>query len=144
VTERDPGYGWPHQQDRRRWARRVASGLVLCRRCGNPILVVNGGRARSGCSSTAVREVADAVLRPGRGAPFRRRVPVEVRGRAHYRDVIVPELSGRHVVQGDVTFTEHVDRYLAAHATGRDASTVKTLKHRLGLPPGSRRSSCRG
>ena len=45
MTERDPGYGWPHQQDRRRWARRVASGLVLCRRCGNPILVVNGGRA---------------------------------------------------------------------------------------------------
>ena len=46
--------------------------------------------------------------------------------------MIVPELSGRHVVQGDVTFTEHVDRYLAAHATGRDASTVKTVKHRLG------------
>jgi hypothetical protein len=70
-------------------------------------------------------------------APFRRRVPVEVRGRAHYRDVIVPELSGRHVVQGDVTFTEHVDRYLAAHATGRDASTVKTLKHRLGYATAS-------
>jgi hypothetical protein len=51
--------------------------------------------------------------------------------------VIVPELSGRHVVQGDVTFTEHVDRYLAAHATGRDASTVKTLKHRLGYATAS-------
>ena len=42
VTERDRGYGWPHEQDRRRWARRVASGMVLCRRCGNPILIVNG------------------------------------------------------------------------------------------------------
>ena len=41
MTERDRGYGWPHEQDRRRWARRVASGMVLCRSV-NPILIVNG------------------------------------------------------------------------------------------------------
>ena len=50
----------------------------------------------------------------------------------HYDDVIKPELSGRQVARREITFTEHVDRYLAAHATGRDASTIKTLTHRLG------------
>jgi integrase len=32
----------------------------------------------------------------------------------------------------DLTLEDHVDRYLAAHATGREASTIKTLTHRLG------------
>ena len=42
-------------------------------------------------------------------------------------------LSGRkRASRRDVTFSEHVDRYLAAHSTGRDASTIKTLTHRLG------------
>jgi integrase len=58
--------------------------------------------------------------------------PWKSAARAHYRNVIEPELSGRQVVRRDVTFTDHVDRYLAAHATGRDVSTIKTLTHRLG------------
>lgn len=40
-------------------------------------------------------------------------------------------MRGETVVR-DVTLTEHVDEYLAAHATGRDASTIRTLTHRLG------------
>ena len=31
-----------------------------------------------------------------------------------------------------ITFREHVDRYLAAHAVGRDQFTIRTLRHRLG------------
>lgn len=31
-----------------------------------------------------------------------------------------------------ITFQAHVDRYLAAHAVGRDQFTIRTLKHRLG------------
>ena len=39
--------------------------------------------------------------------------------------------------EGDVNLSEHVDRYLAAHAVGRDASTIKTLRHRLGYATGT-------
>jgi integrase len=58
--------------------------------------------------------------------------PSRSAARGHYRNVIEPQLSGRNVARADVTLAEHVDRYLAAHATGRDASTIKTLTHRLG------------
>ncbi len=58
--------------------------------------------------------------------------PSKSAARPHYRNVVEPELSGRHVTQGDVTFAKHIDRYLAAHATGRDPFTIRTLRHRLG------------
>ena len=31
-----------------------------------------------------------------------------------------------------ISFAEHVDRYLDAHAVGRDPFTIRTLRHRLG------------
>jgi hypothetical protein len=58
--------------------------------------------------------------------------PSKSAARGHYRDVIEPQLTGRKVTRADITFEKHVDRYLVAHATGRDASTIKTLTHRLG------------
>ena len=36
------------------------------------------------------------------------------------------------VADRTITFRAHVDRYLAAHAVGRDPFTIRTLKHRLG------------
>ena len=53
------------------------------------------------------------------------------KARAWFRDVERPRMRGETVVR-PVTLYEHVDEYLAAHATGRDASTIKTLRHRLG------------
>jgi integrase len=53
------------------------------------------------------------------------------KARAWFRDVERPRMRGETIVRA-VTLTEHVDEYLAAHATGRDASTIKTLTHRLG------------
>jgi len=37
-TERERGYGFPHQRLRRRWRRLVEAGRVACARCGRPIL----------------------------------------------------------------------------------------------------------
>jgi hypothetical protein len=34
----DRGYGYRHQQERKRWAPRVEAGLEFCRRCHLPIL----------------------------------------------------------------------------------------------------------
>ena len=36
-TEREKGYGWPHQKRRESLKARVASGLVACARCGETI-----------------------------------------------------------------------------------------------------------
>lgn len=38
----------------------------------------------------------------------------------------------------DVTFAEHVERYLRVHATSVDPSTIRTLRERLGATPESR------
>jgi hypothetical protein len=32
------GYGWQHQKERARWAKRVEKGDVICARCRRPIL----------------------------------------------------------------------------------------------------------
>ena len=32
------GYGWKHQKERARWAKRVEKGDVICARCRRPIL----------------------------------------------------------------------------------------------------------
>jgi hypothetical protein len=32
------GYGWMHQQERKRWSRVVAMGDAVCARCGRPII----------------------------------------------------------------------------------------------------------
>jgi hypothetical protein len=32
------GYGWMHQQERKRWSRVVAMGDAVCARCGLPIV----------------------------------------------------------------------------------------------------------
>ena len=37
TTER--GYGHAHQQERKRWAPRVATGRIICWRCGHPIQI---------------------------------------------------------------------------------------------------------
>jgi len=39
----------------------------------------------------------------------------------------------------DVTFAEHVERYLRVHATSVDPSTIRTLRERLGATPEGRR-----
>lgn len=31
------GYGWQHDQERKRWRPKVDAGLVNCARCGQPI-----------------------------------------------------------------------------------------------------------
>jgi integrase len=55
------------------------------------------------------------------------------KARAWFREVERKRMRGE-TPEADRTITleEHVDRYLAAHATGREASTIKTLGHRLG------------
>jgi hypothetical protein len=37
MTERQRGYGWPHQKVRRRVARLVDASTAICARCGRPI-----------------------------------------------------------------------------------------------------------
>ena len=55
------------------------------------------------------------------------------KARAWFRDTELPRMRGdTPTADKTVTFAAHVDRYLAAHAVGRDASTIKTLTHRLG------------
>ena len=52
--------------------------------------------------------------------------------RSWFVDVERKRMRGRApTVDRTITFTAHVDTYLAAHAIGRDASTIKTLTHRL-------------
>ena len=36
-TNKERGYGWPHQRRRKAWAPKVATGKVNCWRCGQPI-----------------------------------------------------------------------------------------------------------
>jgi len=38
---------------------------------------------------------------------------------------------GQAAVAAPLTLTEHMGRYLEAHAVGREASTIATLRHRL-------------
>ncbi len=38
MSERAKGYGWPHQQRRAMWTRKVEAGGVVCARCGKPIV----------------------------------------------------------------------------------------------------------
>ena len=52
---------------------------------------------------------------------------------AWFRAVDRPRMRGE-TPQADrtITFREHVDHYLDAHAVGRDPFTIRTLRHRLG------------
>jgi integrase len=54
--------------------------------------------------------------------------------RAHYRDVIEPELSGRRNARRDLTFTELVDTFLERHGKITTARTIRTLRERLQRP----------
>jgi len=52
--------------------------------------------------------------------------------RAWFRDVELRRMRGETpAADTTVTFQAHVDRYLAAHAVGRDPFTIRTLRHRL-------------
>ena len=51
--------------------------------------------------------------------------------RAWFRDVLRPRMLGQAAVAAPLTLTEHMGRYLEAHAVGREASTIATLRHRL-------------
>ena len=48
-----------------------------------------------------------------------------------YETVERPRQLGLPVAAPDVTFAEFVERYLAAHAVGREPSTIRTLTERL-------------
>lgn len=55
------------------------------------------------------------------------------KARAWFRDVERPRMRGETTTADKtITLEAHVDRYLAAHAVGRDPFTIRTLKHRLG------------
>jgi len=55
------------------------------------------------------------------------------RAKAWFRDVERPRMRGETpTADTTITFQTHVDRYLAAHAVGRDQFTIRTLRHRLG------------
>src|SRR5262249_22001732 len=50
----------------------------------------------------------------------------------YYRDEVRPRLeSGSTLDPRKVSFREHAERYLEAHAVGREAGTITTLRERL-------------
>jgi integrase len=54
------------------------------------------------------------------------------KARAWFRDVERPRMRGETpTADRTITLAEHVDRYLDAHAVGRDPFTIRTLNHRL-------------
>lgn len=65
----------------------------------------------------------------------------------YYRDEIAPRLAGRGNDGRRVTFREFAATYLTAHSANVEASTIKTLRERLGLPrekdePSEHESAC--
>lgn len=54
--------------------------------------------------------------------------------RAHYRNVIEPQLSGRRPARRDVTLDELAETFLERHGKIRTARTVRTLRERLQRP----------
>ncbi len=60
--------------------------------------------------------------------------PSKSAARAHYRDVVEPELAGRVSARRDLTFTELVDTFLERHAKVTTPRTVRTLRERLQRP----------
>jgi hypothetical protein len=53
------------------------------------------------------------------------------KARAWYRDVERPRMRGEEPAPAPVTLAEHIDRYLDAHAVGRDPKTIDVLRFRL-------------
>ena len=52
--------------------------------------------------------------------------------RAWFETIERPRMRGEDVAPEPFTLAEHVDRYLAAHAVGRDVKTIDVLRFRLG------------
>ena len=75
------------------------------------------------CAGTTRRAAGDVRL----GSRQRRR-----RGRGSVTSSGPGCAARRLPLHRTITFEEHVDRYLAAHAVGRDPFTIRTLEHRLG------------
>ena len=57
--------------------------------------------------------------------------PSRSAARAWFRDVELPRMRGQAVTAPPTTLTEHVERYLDAHAVGRDRKTIDVLRFRL-------------
>jgi integrase len=53
----------------------------------------------------------------------------------YYRDEVAPRLTGRGSDGRRITFREFVTTYLTAHSANVEASTIQTLRERLGVPP---------
>jgi len=60
--------------------------------------------------------------------------PSKSAARAHYRDVIEPELSGRLVARRDLTFDQLVETFLERHGKVATLRTIRTLRERLRRP----------
>jgi|RhiMethySRZTD1v2_1073278.scaffolds.fasta_scaffold10354_17 hypothetical protein len=54
--------------------------------------------------------------------------PSKSAARAHYRDVIEPELSGRLVARRDLTFDQLVETFLERHGKVATPRTIRTLR----------------
>lgn len=53
----------------------------------------------------------------------------------YYRNEVAPRLAGHGAAGRRITFREFCAKYLTAHAANVEASTIQTLRERLGLPP---------
>src|SRR4051812_7064049 len=69
----------------------------------------------------------DAAGKRRRKSPFRSRSAA----RAHYRDVIEPQLRGEPVPIPELTLEEFVPIYLGRHAANVRPRTIETLRERL-------------
>lgn len=56
----------------------------------------------------------------------------ESRAKVWFRDVELPRMRGETAAPKPITLHEHVERYLEAHAVGRDPKTIDVLRFRLG------------
>ena len=75
--------------------------------------------------------MAAPLLRPRGRAPLGRRLPNQVGGRAHYRNVIEPELNGKQAARRDLTYSELVEVFLERHAIVAKPRTITELRWRL-------------